>query len=159
VAVRKRILLVPVIAGLALVLAGCTDGAQMAQEFVDYTHDHPLSGGEVLQASGYKDTSECGCSRMRVVLGVDGADTLTDLTAVAANLASVLDEACAFDPSSVVEEKWVVDRIGPRRDVSVSGVISGDSYGLSGVAAADCKPDAIARRAAALVDRIAKGKP
>jgi hypothetical protein len=147
----RRLAMTAVLVLAAGLLTACADGAEMAQEYVDHTDDHPLDGGRIMRASGYLDTSECGCSWMKVVFRIDGADGLpADQETVAANLASVLLDACAWSPSEVVDEEWVVERLGQWHEVDMREVMVDDEYG----AVDDCDQAAVERRAAELIDRV-----
>lgn len=150
---RRTAATAAVLVGAAGLLTACTDGAEMAQEYVDHVAEEPLEGGRVMVASGYKDTSECGCSWMRVVFRIDGVDELpASQDAVAANLASVLQHACDWDPTDSLEERWLVERIGQWREPSVTPVIAGDSSR----GPAECDEAAVESGAADLVDRVVR---
>jgi len=136
----------------AFLLSACVDGAAMAREYVDHVAEVPLEGGEVVEATGYKDTSECGCSWMKVVLGIDGVDRLLEAPdVVAANLTSVLTHACAWRPSKTLDERWHVARIGQWHEPEVGFVFGDTDYGA---APDDCDPAEVEREARALVDRL-----
>lgn len=136
----------------ALLLSGCVDGAEMAKEYVDHVAEVPLEGGDVVEATGYKDTSECGCSWMRVVFAVDGVDRVVEEPrTVAGNLASLLTHACAWAPSKSLDERWQVEVIGQWHEPEVGFVFGDTDYGS---APDDCDPGQVQQEATALVDRV-----
>lgn len=132
-------------------LTACTDGAEMAQEYVGHTESHPLEGGRIMRASGYLDTSECGCSWMRVVFRIDGADELpAGQETVAANLASVLLHACAWSPTESLDEEWTVERLGQWHEVDMQEVMTGGQSADPD----DCDPREVEQRATEVIDNV-----
>lgn len=111
---RRAGVVLLVLAGLPF--ASCGGAGEAAQDYVDHVEDQPLDGGTLLRAAGGVRTGDSfSIPWMEVIFRIDGAAQMAeDPDRVARNLASVMKDACDFDPpESGMGEVWRIERLGP----------------------------------------------